>query len=112
MAVREWDGSSYDRISGVMQSMGLDVLERLELAGEETVIDAGCGSGRVTEALIERLPEGHVIGVDGSASMIEAARERLGDGAELIVSDLLELEVQAPVDAILSTAIFHWIRDH
>ena len=112
MAVREWDGSSYDRISGVMQSMGLDVLERLELAGEETVIDAGCGSGRVTEALIERLPEGHVIGVDGSASMIEAARERLGDGAELIVSDLLELEVQAPVDAILSTATFHWIRDH
>jgi trans-aconitate 2-methyltransferase len=112
MPVREWDGSSYDRISGVMQSMGLDVLERLELQGDETVIDAGCGSGRVTEALLERLPRGRVIGVDDSTSMIAAARERLGEGPELLVADLLELEVQPPADAILSTATFHWIADH
>jgi trans-aconitate 2-methyltransferase len=112
MPVRDWDGSSYDRISGVMQSMGLEVLSRLELAGDETVIDAGCGSGRVTEALLERLPRGHVIGVDGSASMVEAARERLGAGPELIVADLLELAVDRPADAILSTATFHWIADH
>ncbi len=58
MPVRDWDGTSYDRISGVMQSMGLEVLSRLELTGDETVIDAGCGSGRVTEALLERLPRG------------------------------------------------------
>ena len=112
MIVREWDGSSYDRISGVMQSMGLEVLSRLELQGDETVIDAGCGSGRVTEALMERLPRGRVIGVDGSASMIAAARERLGADPELRVADLLELEVGEPVDAIFSTATFHWIGDH
>jgi trans-aconitate 2-methyltransferase len=112
MPLREWDGSSYDRISGVMQSMGLEVLSRLELEGGETVIDAGCGSGRVTEALIERLPRGRVIGVDGSASMIESARERLGPEVELVVADLLELEVDEPVDAIFSTATFHWIGDH
>jgi len=110
--VREWDGSSYDRISGVMQSMGLEVLSRLELAGGETVIDAGCGSGRVTEALLERLPRGRVVGVDESASMIASARERLGPGVELVVADLLELEVDQPADAILSTATFHWIGDH
>jgi trans-aconitate 2-methyltransferase len=112
MQVREWDGSSYDRISGVMQAMGLEVLSRLELAGDETVIDAGCGSGRVTEALLSRLPRGRVIGVDGSASMIAAARERLGPDVELLVADLLELEVEEPADAILSTATFHWIGDH
>jgi len=112
MPVREWDGSSYDRISGVMQSMGMEVLSRLELAGDETVIDAGCGSGRVTEALLARLPRGHVIGVDDSPSMIEAARERLGPEVELRVADLLELEVAEPVDAIFSTATFHWITDH
>ena len=112
MPVREWDGSSYDRISGVMQSMGMEVLSRLELAGDETVIDAGCGSGRVTEALLARLPHGRVIGVDGSPSMIGAARERLGPDVELRVADLLELEVAEPVDAILSTATFHWIGDH
>jgi len=112
MPVRQWDGNSYDRISGTMQALGLEVLDRLKLAGDETVIDAGCGSGRVTQALIERLPDGHVIAVDESPSMIDAARERLGADADLRVGDLVELELDEPVDAILSTATFHWIADH
>jgi trans-aconitate 2-methyltransferase len=110
--VRDWDGASYDRISGTMEALGLEVLARLDLTGEETVLDAGCGSGRITEALISRLPRGHVIGVDQSASMIEAARARLGDGADLRVVDLTELELERQVDAILSTATFHWVADH
>ncbi len=112
---RDWDGQTYDRVSAPMEAMGLAVLERLPLSGEEIVIDAGCGSGRVTEALLERLPRGRVIGVDGSVSMIGAARERLGDrpGLELRVSDLLELDLgDERADAILSTATFHWIADH
>ncbi len=112
MPVRDWDGTSYDRISATMEAFGLEVLERLGLHGDETVLDAGCGSGRVTEALIERLPSGSVIAVDESESMIEAARQRLGSGADLRVADLLELELDEPVDAILSTATFHWIADH
>jgi trans-aconitate 2-methyltransferase len=69
----------------------------------------------VTEALLERLPEGKVIALDSSASMIAAAHGRLGghDGSlELRLGDLLEFELDTPVDAILSTATFHWIRDH
>jgi trans-aconitate 2-methyltransferase len=112
MPVREWDGNSYDRISGTMQALGLEVLDRLELVGDETVIDAGCGSGRITQALIERLPDGHVIALDESVSMIDAARKRLGPDADLRVADLLELELEQPVDAILSTATLHWIADH
>jgi len=112
MPVREWDGASYDRISGTMEALGLAVLERLELRGDETVLDAGCGSGRITQALIERLPRGRVIAVDESPSMIAAARERLGPEADLRVGDLLKLELEQPVDAILSTATFHWIADH
>jgi trans-aconitate 2-methyltransferase len=112
MPVREWDGSSYDRVSATMEALGLEVLDRLELSGGETVLDAGCGSGRITQALIERLPRGHVIAVDESASMIEAARRRLGGDADLRVLDLLDLELEEPVDAILSTATFHWIADH
>jgi len=113
---RTWDGSSYDRISGPMEALGLAVLARLELRGDETVIDAGCGSGRVTEALIERLPDGHVLAVDASESMVEAARERL-PGTDVRRLDLLELELASlglrqPLDAILSTATFHWILDH
>jgi trans-aconitate 2-methyltransferase len=110
--VRSWSGSAYDRLSSPMEAMGREVLERLPLDGSETVIDAGCGSGRVTEALIARLPRGRVIGVDASASMIEAARERLGDRAELHVADLVTFDLGVDADAILSTATFHWIGDH
>jgi trans-aconitate 2-methyltransferase len=112
MPVRDWDGARYDRISGTMEALGLEVLERLQLDGDELVVDAGCGSGRITAALIERLPRGRVIGVDESASMIAAARERLGGDVDLRVLDLLELELDEPADAILSTATFHWIADH
>jgi trans-aconitate 2-methyltransferase len=108
---RTWDGQSYDRISGPMEALGLAVLERLQLRGDETVLDAGCGSGRITQALIERLPDGHVIALDASQSMVDAARERL-PGADVRRVDLLELELDEPVDAILSTATFHWIADH
>jgi trans-aconitate 2-methyltransferase len=116
-SLREWDGASYDRISGPMESLGRQVLRRLALSGDETVLDAGCGSGRVTEALLERLPRGRVIALDASASMLAAAGERLAqpieDGrVQLVLEDLLELELEQPVDAIISTATFHWIGDH
>jgi trans-aconitate 2-methyltransferase len=109
---RTWDGQSYDRISGPMEALGREVLGRLELRGDETVLDAGCGSGRITEALIERLPRGHVIALDASASMVSAATERLGARADVRVGDLLELELDEPVDGVFSTATFHWIMDH
>jgi trans-aconitate 2-methyltransferase len=114
MPVRSWDGSNYDRISATMQALGMEVLDRLPLRGDETVLDAGCGSGRVTQALVERLPDGHVIALDESPSMVRSARERLGAGADVRVGDLLELDLDLgePVDAVLSTATFHWISDH
>jgi trans-aconitate 2-methyltransferase len=74
---RDWDAHAYDRISGPMARWGADVLFRLPLLGDETVLDAGCGSGRVTERLAERLPAGRVIAVDGSPAMLEAVRQRL-----------------------------------
>jgi trans-aconitate 2-methyltransferase len=108
----DWDGHTYDRISRPLEVNGLAVLERLELTGTETVIDAGCGSGRVTEALLERLPRGQVIAIDGAPGMIDAARARLGDRVEYIVGDLTELDLGGrTVDAVFSNAVFHWVRD-
>ena len=112
MATRDWDGISYDRVSTPMVELARAVLERLPLQGGETVLDAGCGSGRVTELLLERLPRGRVIAVDSSDSMVATARERLGDRADVRQADLLDLELEEPVDAVLSTATFHWIGDH
>jgi trans-aconitate 2-methyltransferase len=113
---RDWDARTYDRVADPMTRWGTGVLDRLPLTGEERVLDAGCGSGRVTELLAARLPSGRVIALDGSPAMIEAARERLarfGDRIEYVVADLgRPLAIEEPVDAILSTATFHWVADH
>jgi trans-aconitate 2-methyltransferase len=112
MTTRDWDATSYQRVSAPMEAMGREVLDRLELRGDERVLDAGCGTGRVTAALLERLPRGEVVAVDGSPAMIDAVRERLGDRVEAFVADLQDLELDRPVDAILSTATLHWVPDH
>jgi len=109
---REWDAETYDAVSDPQLSWGMEVLERLELRGDEAALDAGCGSGRVTAELAKRLPDGSLIAVDGSEAMIAKARERFGDGVAYIVSDLSELELEEPVDLVFSTATFHWILDH
>ena len=111
---RDWDAATYDRVADPQTRWGGAVLDRLELAGDETVLDAGCGSGRVTESLVERLPRGRVVALDASPSMVEAARARLarfGDRVDYVVADLgRPFDVPGgPVDAILSTATFHWV---
>jgi trans-aconitate 2-methyltransferase len=112
MRPRDWDASTYERLSAPMTGMALDVLARLGLRGDETVIDAGCGTGNVTRVLLERLPRGRAIAVDAAPSMVEEARRLLPPEVEVRLADLLELTVDEPVDAILSTATFHWIGDH
>jgi trans-aconitate 2-methyltransferase len=112
MTPRDWDAAAYEELSAPIEAMGRDVLSRLELSGDETVLDAGCGTGRVTTALVERLPRGRVIAVDGSPAMVEAARRRLPASVDVREADLLELALGEPVDAIVSTATFHWIGDH
>jgi trans-aconitate 2-methyltransferase len=111
----EWDARAYERVSGPQLGWGRTVLDRIPLRGDERALDAGCGTGRVTRLLAERLPEGRVIGVDGSQAMVAEARERLADLAPRVTvrqGDLLELELDEPVDLIVSTATFHWILDH
>jgi trans-aconitate 2-methyltransferase len=109
---REWDAETYDALAFPQFAWGLEVVERLELRGDETALDAGCGSGRVSAELLKRLPEGGLIAVDGSEAMLAKAKERLGERATYLLADLSELEVDQPVDLIFSTATFHWIVNH
>jgi trans-aconitate 2-methyltransferase len=109
---REWDAETYDAVSDPQFEWGREVVERLDLNGDELVLDAGCGSGRVTAELAKRVPRGRVIAVDGSEAMIAKAKERLGDAVSYLVADLSELTVAEPVDLVFSTATFHWIVDH
>jgi trans-aconitate 2-methyltransferase len=110
---RDWDAATYHRVSGPQVEMAGAVLDRLDLRGDETVLDAGCGSGRVTLMLLERLPRGRVVAVDQAASMVEHAREALPpDRATVLQASLTELVLDSPVDAVFSNAVFHWVPDH
>jgi trans-aconitate 2-methyltransferase len=110
-----WDAEAYDSLSDPQYAWGEGVLNRLDLHGDEAVLDAGCGTGRLTALLIERLPHGRVIAVDKSEAMLAKARLNLaayGDRITHLRADLTALELEQPVAAVFSTATFHWILDH
>jgi trans-aconitate 2-methyltransferase len=110
----EWDAASYEELADPMTRWGAKFLEFVQLEGDEAVVDAGCGTGRVTELLLERLPDGTVLAVDVSEKMVYVAAGRFSDDGRVKVErqDLLELDAKEPVDVIFSTATFHWILDH
>jgi trans-aconitate 2-methyltransferase len=111
----DWDAATYQRVSEPQLTWGRRVVGGIPLEGDERAIDAGCGTGRVTRLLAERLPRGSVLAVDRSARMVEEARRQLadlGDRVRMHRGDLLRLEVDEPADLVLSTATFHWILDH
>ncbi len=112
----DWNAATYDQVANDLTRWGGNVVSWLTLRGDERVLDAGCGSGRVTAQLLERLPHGYVVALDGSAHMLGEAGRRLAseaDRVELIQADLRQpLTLDQPVDAILSTATFHWLPDH
>lgn len=112
MSSRDWDAATYDRISDPQFGWALEQLERLQLNGDEVVLDAGCGSGRATAELAERLHRGRVYAVDAAPSMAAHARGALGERATVLCQDLVELSLPEPVDAVFSNATFHWIPDH
>lgn len=115
---REWNSGKYHRLSDPQFGWGLKVLARLQgmpLRGDGHVLDAGCGTGRVTAALMEAFPKCTVTAVDGSPDMVNSARESLakfGARATVRVQDLVALDEEQQYDVIFSTAVFHWIKDH
>jgi trans-aconitate 2-methyltransferase len=111
-ASRDWDAATYDRVSDIQLTWALEQLDRLDLEGDEVVLDAGCGSGRVTALLADRVPRGRVYGVDVAPSMAAHAAEALGERATILCQDLVELSLPEPVDVVFSNATFHWVKDH
>jgi trans-aconitate 2-methyltransferase len=112
----EWNAHAYTRLSNPMQTWGEAILEELSLRADETALDLGCGTGRLTEFLLRRLPQGHVIAVDRSANMLASAREHLepvfGGRVEYIQQSLDELDLHQVAELAFSNAAFHWIKDH
>jgi trans-aconitate methyltransferase len=112
----EWDASTYHRVSQPHVRWGRALLDRHSFRGNELVVDVGCGTGRLTAIIAERLPEGRVIGVDRSPRMLGEAREMLHplipSRAALLLADATALPMTGAADVVFSTATFHWIADH
>jgi trans-aconitate 2-methyltransferase len=114
-SVREWNSESYHRISNIQFNWGTKVLDRLALRGDELILDAGCGSGRVTAVLARRLPRGRVIGVDLSENMLRTGQQTYADAAlrnvATVCASLTALPLRPRFDGVFSNAAFHWVLD-
>jgi trans-aconitate methyltransferase len=111
----DWNASAYDDLSDPMFEWGMEVMSTLDLKGNERVLDAGCGSGRLTEELAKRLPSGQIVALDNSPEMLAAARKKLaafGSRIEYIHASLEDFPLSRRVDGIFSNAVFHWVPDH
>jgi trans-aconitate methyltransferase len=110
----EWNASEYHRLSALQDTMGAEVLSVLTLKGSERVLDIGCGNGKTTAAIAERLPQGSVLGVDASADMIAFAKEHWSashPNLRFAVADARRLAFKSEFDLVVSFNALHWISD-
>lgn len=114
--VYEWDAKAYHESSDMQYDIALELLQKIEIKEDQCIIDAGCGSGRVTARILERLPRGKVIGVDLSINMLNAAREYVipspGQQVEFMHANLQNFSLPATADGIFSSMAMHFILDH
>jgi trans-aconitate 2-methyltransferase len=111
----DWNAERYHDLSSPQQVWGRRVLERLPLSGNERVLDLGCGTGRITQEIHGRLPHGQLIAADRSDAMVATAAAWLREHAPravVVQADAVALPFQRTLDAVFSTATFHWILDH
>lgn len=110
-----WNAEVYDRIGTPMRGWAQRVIDDLQLAGDETVLDAGCGSGSVTFDLLAKLPRGRVWAVDASAEMVASLGRQVAErgvtNVTPIHASLTDFTLPEPVDVVFSNAVFHWIPD-
>ena len=109
--VSDWDARDYAAHSAAQQEWARELIEKLHLRGDEAVLDIGCGDGRPTALLAERLPGGSILGVDRSASMIALAREQFPAAERPNLSfrqmDATHLELPRDFEVAFSTAALH-----
>jgi trans-aconitate 2-methyltransferase len=112
-----WDAETYDSVSTPQEDFALKLVQLRNWAGNEIVMDAGCGSGRVTKLLSNKITNGRIYAVDNDVNMVDRAKHNLAEfGNTLVInSNLLDLSLKiipSKVDVIFSNAVLHWIPDH
>lgn len=111
-----WNAADYCKSSSTQQVWAKELISKLELFGDERVIDLGCGDGKVTTALAAGVPQGSVTGIDSSSEMIRFAREHFPPSnypnLSFLQMDACHLAFQEAYDVVFSNAALHWISDH
>ena len=111
-----WNAADYAANSAVQQNWARELIARLELRGDEHVLDVGCGDGKVTAELARALPKGAVTGIDASPQMIEFARKKFASSRfphlEFRVMDARHIQLPEPFDVVFSSSVLHWVDDH
>jgi trans-aconitate 2-methyltransferase len=111
----EWDAQAYARISALQQAMAAEVLSLLNMRGANSILDLGCGNGKITAVIAARVPEGRVVGVDASADMIAYAKEHFGAATHhnlsFEVSDIRGIDYGEEFDLVVSFNALHWIPE-
>ena len=114
--MKAWDGVAYDALPLPHEQWGIRTIAALDLQPTETLLDAGCGTGRDAQLALEQLPNGSLVCVDQSTTMLDQCRSRFGQDSRvrILEGDLdkaLPVEPES-VDAIMSVAALHWLADH
>jgi trans-aconitate 2-methyltransferase len=106
-----WNPERYLAFGDQRTRPAIDLLARVPLASAAQIADLGCGPGNATRLLIDRWPEAHVVGVDGSSDMLAKAAAS-GLAATWVEADIATWAPHEPLDLIYSNAALHWLDDH
>jgi trans-aconitate 2-methyltransferase len=110
----EWNASGYFEQSALQKRLAEASLARLTLEGSERVLDVGCGDGKITAEIAERLPRGSVVGIDPSERMVDFARDHFRSTHPNLlfeVGDATRLGYRAVFDLVVSFNALHWVQD-
>jgi len=108
-----WDAADYHAHASAQSAWAREVHARLALQPEETIIDLGCGDGRLTAELAHRVPSGRVYGLDADHDMIGFAQRTYSRRNLLFVEgDVRTFSFTERASRVLSTACLHWVPEH
>lgn len=108
----EFDGKKYEKASAHQQEWGNKLISELNLAGNEKILDLGCGDGKLTEHLSTLVPNGYVLGIDASQGMIDIAKQKEKNNLKFKLLDINKLGLPDKFDVVFSNATLHWIKNH
>lgn len=111
-----WNPEDYAKNSDAQLKWARELREALELQGNESVLDVGCGNGKITADFSTALPNNKVVGVDSSQGMIAYAKRTYPSSQYPHLSfacvDARSLNFYQEFDLVFSNAALHWVDDH